>query len=128
MGASRMSLAMQFFGEALLFSLVALVVAVVIVQAVLTFTPINSLMDGKVKLDDPAKKFCPGLGVPPDTNAQTGWLDKITLRMLATQTAGGQEILSLSSCDSIRAKNHGWLLAPLGAVPAERMAFSKTSR
>ncbi|MBI5393739.1 MAG: serine hydrolase [Verrucomicrobia bacterium] len=47
-----------------------------------------ALMDGKVKLDDPAKKFCPALGVPPDENAQTGWLDKITLRMLATQTAG----------------------------------------
>ena len=47
-----------------------------------------ALMDGKVKLDDPAKQFCPDLGVPPDTNAQTGWLDKITLRMLATQTAG----------------------------------------
>ena len=47
-----------------------------------------ALMDGKVKLDDPAKKFCPTLGVPPDENAQTGWLDKITLRMLATQTAG----------------------------------------
>lgn len=39
---------MQFFGEALLFSLVALVAAVVIVQAVLHFTPINTLMDGKV--------------------------------------------------------------------------------
>lgn len=47
-----------------------------------------ALMDGKVKLDDPAKEFCADLGVPPDTNAQTGWLDKITLRMLATQTAG----------------------------------------
>jgi len=47
-----------------------------------------ALMDGKVKLDDPAKKFFPGFGVPPEENAQTGWLDKITLRMLATQTAG----------------------------------------
>jgi len=47
-----------------------------------------ALMDGKVKLDDPAKKFYSDFGVPPETNAQTGWLDKITLRMLATQTAG----------------------------------------
>ncbi len=47
-----------------------------------------ALMDGKVKLDDPAKEFFPAFGVPPEENAQTGWLDKITLRMLATQTAG----------------------------------------
>lgn len=47
-----------------------------------------ALMDGKVKLDDLAKKFCPAFGTPPEENAQTGWLDKITLRMLATQTAG----------------------------------------
>ena len=47
-----------------------------------------ALKDGKVQLDDPAKKFHPTLGVPPETNAQTGWLDKITLRMLANQVAG----------------------------------------
>lgn len=47
-----------------------------------------AVMDGKVRLDDLARKFCPDLGVPPNTNAPTGWLDKITLRMLATQTAG----------------------------------------
>ncbi|MBN2508539.1 MAG: serine hydrolase [Verrucomicrobia bacterium] len=47
-----------------------------------------AVMDGHVRLDDLARKFCPDLGVPPETNAQTGWLDKITLRMLATQTAG----------------------------------------
>jgi putative ABC transport system permease protein len=42
---------MQFMGEALLFSLVALAVAVLIVQVVLKFTPINTLMDGKVIMD-----------------------------------------------------------------------------
>ena len=51
LGASRLTLAMQFMGEALLFSLVALALAVVIVQAVLTFTPINTLMDNKVSID-----------------------------------------------------------------------------
>lgn len=51
LGASRASLALQFMGEALLFSLVALALAVLIVQAVLKFTPINSLMDGKVAMD-----------------------------------------------------------------------------
>jgi hypothetical protein len=57
-----------------------------------------ALKDGKVKLDDPAKKHHPTFGVPPETNAQTGWIDKITLRMLANQTAcfakaGGYEPL-----------------------------------
>jgi len=47
-----------------------------------------ALKDGKVALDDPAKKFQPTFGLPPETNAAAGWLDKITLRMLANQTAG----------------------------------------
>ncbi len=51
LGASRWSLALQFLGEALFFTLIALVLAVVIVQVVLKFTPINTLMDGKVALD-----------------------------------------------------------------------------
>jgi len=51
-----------------------------------------ALMDGKVKLDDPAKKFFPSFGTPPEENARTGWLDKITLRMLATQTAGFEKL------------------------------------
>ena len=38
-----------------------------------------ALKDGKVQLHDPAKKYHPDFGVPPATNAQTGWLDKITL-------------------------------------------------
>jgi CubicO group peptidase (beta-lactamase class C family) len=47
-----------------------------------------ALKDGLVKLDDPAKKFHPTFGTPPESNAETGWLAKITLRHLATQTAG----------------------------------------
>lgn len=47
-----------------------------------------ALKDGLVTLDDPAVKHHPQFGVPPERNAQTGWLDKITLRMLADQTAG----------------------------------------
>jgi CubicO group peptidase (beta-lactamase class C family) len=48
----------------------------------------TALKDGKVRLDDPATKYHPTFGVPPETNAQTGWLGKITLRRLANQTAG----------------------------------------
>src|SRR6266545_7867620 len=47
-----------------------------------------ALQDGRVTLDDPARKHQPKFGVPPESNAGTGWLDAITLRMLANQTAG----------------------------------------
>jgi len=51
LGASRMSLALQFLGEAVFFTLIALVLAVVLVQLALRFTPINSLMGGQVSMD-----------------------------------------------------------------------------
>jgi len=48
-----------------------------------------ALKDEKIhSLHDRAKKYHPGFGVPPESNAQTGWLDKITLFHLGTQTAG----------------------------------------
>jgi hypothetical protein len=47
-----------------------------------------ALKDGKLQLGEPAAKYHPTFGIPPETNAKTGWLDKITLRMLANQTAG----------------------------------------
>ena len=48
-----------------------------------------AIKDGKIgSLQDPANKYHPGLGVPPESNAESGWLDKITLFHLATQTAG----------------------------------------
>jgi CubicO group peptidase (beta-lactamase class C family) len=48
-----------------------------------------ALKDGKIKsLGEPAKNYHPKFGVPPESNGETGWLDKITLFHLATQTAG----------------------------------------
>ena len=47
-----------------------------------------ALQDGKVKLDDAAVQYQPTLGLPPESNRETGWIEKITLRHLATQTAG----------------------------------------
>ncbi len=44
--------------------------------------------DGKLHLEDKAKKHHPGLGIPPESNAATGWLDEITIFHLASQTAG----------------------------------------
>jgi len=48
-----------------------------------------ALMDGKFKsFHDLATSYHPTLGVPPKENESTGWLGKITLFHLATQTAG----------------------------------------
>jgi CubicO group peptidase (beta-lactamase class C family) len=47
-----------------------------------------ALFDGAVAMDDLAQTHLPGLGIPPDSNAATGWLDDITLLDLATHTAG----------------------------------------
>src|SRR4051794_26451896 len=42
-----------------------------------------ALKDGKLKLDDPAVRYQPDLGIPPESNQETGWIPKITLRHLA---------------------------------------------
>jgi len=48
-----------------------------------------ALKDGKINsLRDRAKKYHPSFGIKPESNIETGWLDKITLFELATQTAG----------------------------------------
>ncbi|HMB73130.1 MAG TPA: ABC transporter permease, partial [Gammaproteobacteria bacterium] len=51
LGVSRWSLIFQFIGEALLFSLIAAVVGVVIVELVLTLTPLEMLIDKDLHLD-----------------------------------------------------------------------------
>lgn len=47
-----------------------------------------ALLEGKVGLDDPAIRHQPDLGVPPESNRDTGWLPRVTLRHLANQSAG----------------------------------------
>ena len=37
-----------------------------------------AIKDGKMKLDDKVKQYHPDFGIPPDSNADTGWLDDIT--------------------------------------------------
>lgn len=44
--------------------------------------------DGKASLDQPAVACHPEFGIPPEENADTGWLDDVTLLHLATHTAG----------------------------------------
>lgn len=47
-----------------------------------------AILDGKISLNDPARKHHPTLGVPPASNKETGWIDKVTIQQLATHTAG----------------------------------------
>ena len=47
-----------------------------------------AIKDGKLRLTDNARAHHPTLGTPPDENANTGWLDEITILHLASQTAG----------------------------------------
>ncbi len=47
-----------------------------------------ALQDGMLMLDDPAQMHLPILGTPPASNANTGWLDDISVFHLATQSAG----------------------------------------
>ncbi|MBE3100091.1 MAG: serine hydrolase [Planctomycetes bacterium] len=47
-----------------------------------------AIADGKMKLTDKAVAYQPSLGNPPPENLQTGWIERITIFHLATQTAG----------------------------------------
>ncbi|MCL4177958.1 MAG: beta-lactamase family protein [Verrucomicrobia bacterium] len=48
-----------------------------------------ALLDGKFRsLHEPASKYHSAFGVPPASNRELGWLERITLFHLATQTAG----------------------------------------
>lgn len=47
-----------------------------------------AMADGKMKLGDAAIRHHPSLGTPPPANRNTGWIPRITIQQLATQTAG----------------------------------------
>jgi CubicO group peptidase (beta-lactamase class C family) len=47
-----------------------------------------AIADGKLRLEDKACSHHLAFGTPPAENAQTGWLKDITIRHLASQTAG----------------------------------------
>ena len=47
-----------------------------------------AVADGRLSLTDSANQKHPSFGIPPDTNTSTGWLAGITLKHLATHTAG----------------------------------------
>lgn len=47
-----------------------------------------ALFDGKIKLEDAVQHYHSSFGTQPESNIVSGWLEKITLLHLATQTAG----------------------------------------
>lgn len=47
-----------------------------------------AIADGLIAFEDRAQQHLPTFGLPPNSNAATGWLDDITLLQLATHTAG----------------------------------------
>ena len=47
-----------------------------------------AIKDGLMALDGKAQQYLATIGTPPAANEATGWLDDITIRHLATQTAG----------------------------------------
>lgn len=47
-----------------------------------------AIKDSLLSLNDLAKQYHTNLGIPPQSNADSGWIDEITILHLATQTAG----------------------------------------
>src|SRR5687768_12196157 len=47
-----------------------------------------AIKDGKMRLSDKARLHQPAFGTPPESNAETGWVDEIKIGQLASQTAG----------------------------------------
>ena len=47
-----------------------------------------ALLDGSVRMDDLAQMHLPSVGIPPTSNASTGWLDELTLLHLSTHSSG----------------------------------------
>jgi CubicO group peptidase (beta-lactamase class C family) len=47
-----------------------------------------AILDKKITLEDKATQHHSAFGIPPESNANKGWLDKITIFQLASQTAG----------------------------------------
>ncbi len=47
-----------------------------------------AIADGKMGLRDRVVQHHPTFALPPDSNKSTGWIERITIRNLATQTAG----------------------------------------
>ena len=47
-----------------------------------------AIADGKIGLADKVIDHHPTFAVPPESNKKSGWIDRVTIEHLATQTAG----------------------------------------
>ena len=65
-----------------------------------------AIVDGKVSLDDRMRDYLSSGGVPPESN-NAAWLEKITLRHLATHTAGFEK--TRGWCELRFEPGTGWL-------------------
>jgi CubicO group peptidase (beta-lactamase class C family) len=72
-----------------------------------------ALQDGLLDLDHFGHRYHPDLGKSPKQNEKTGWLDKITLRHLATHTAGFEK--DKASPDILFAPGSAWAYSDGGA-------------
>jgi len=71
-----------------------------------------AIMDGKVSLQDQARRRLPGVGVPPESNAQSGWLGELTLWHLATQTGGFEK--TRGWCRQLKPPGTAWMYSDGG--------------
>jgi CubicO group peptidase (beta-lactamase class C family) len=71
-----------------------------------------AIMDGKVNLHDKAKKHFPSVGIPPESNEQSSWLDELTLWHLATQTGGFEK--TRGWCRQINRPGTAWMYSDGG--------------
>jgi CubicO group peptidase (beta-lactamase class C family) len=72
-----------------------------------------ALQDGLLDLDDFAQQHYPDIGRTPQNNESTGWLDDITIRHLATHTAGFEK--DSARPDLIFAPGTAWAYSDGGA-------------
>jgi len=71
-----------------------------------------AISDGKVKLRDKAKKYLPTVGIPPESNTETDWLDELTLWHLSTQTGGFEK--TKGWCRQVNRPGTSWMYSDGG--------------
>ena len=70
------------------------------------------IREGRVALDDSAQQHYAGIGVPPDENATTGWLDGLTIRNLLRHSSGFDQPGGFSPL--VCAPDSAWLYSDCG--------------
>lgn len=71
-----------------------------------------AITDDKVQLHDKARTHLVTVGIPPQGNAETGWLDELTLWQLATQTGGFAK--TRGWCRQVKRPGTAWMYSDGG--------------